>query len=133
MKRWRKVIWTFLFAATACLAFGVWAKTTRSGLLFEKDQYWRQILDNSPYVTKNIGPGGKFMRACQIIESGTLRGLRMNQQNSGPPLLGGEIIETWHGPCYVEIQFSGERKIIWGNKLTKVEYPPSHSVHVNIE
>jgi hypothetical protein len=132
MKRWRRVIWTFLFAVIACLAFGVWAKTTRSGLVFEKDQYWKQILDNSPFVSKNMGPYHKYMKWCEVTETGTLRGLKKSHVESQSSFMG-DITETWHGPCYVEVSLGSERKIIWGNKLTKVEHQQFHSIHVTIE
>ena len=99
--------------------------------MFEKDQYWKQILDNSPFATKNVGPDGQYMKACQIRESGTLRGLEKQRVESATPF--GDVTETWRGPCYVEVQFNDESKVIWGKKLTKVEHAIMHSVHVTIE
>ncbi|MEI7986673.1 MAG: hypothetical protein WCI55_13690 [Armatimonadota bacterium] len=134
MKRWRKAAWTFLITITCLLVSCVWAVKTRSGLVFEKDQYWKQILDNSPYVTKNRSPfDHQFLRSCQIKETGTLKGLQKQHVESDSALLGGDITETWHGPCYVEVAVDGGRKIIWGKKLVKIERGLTHSVHVTIE
>ena len=92
------------------------------------------MLDNSPYLTKNRSPfDHEFMRSRQITETGTLRGLQKQHVESDTSLLGGDITETWHGPCYVEVAVDSGHKVIWGNKLVKVERGLTHSVHVTIE
>ena len=121
-----------MVTAFCFLGFGVWAVQTRTGLVFEIDPYWKQMLDNSPFLSKNIGPDGRYMPECQIMESGTLKGLRKQKVTSGP-FLAEQIVETWHGPCYVEVQVGNDRKIIWGRKLVKSENMLFHSVHVTIE
>lgn len=131
MKRWRKVLWTFLVAAICFVAFGIWVVKSRSGLVFEKDTYYKQRLINTPYVTKIIDPDYKYVDCWQVKEVGTLKGLAKEHAESNSVF--GDLTETWRGPCYVEVQVGDERRIIWGKKLVKVEYQPLHSVQLTIE
>ena len=126
-------MWSFLIATICFLATGIWAVRTRPSIVFEKDHYYKQSLVISPYIINNIGPDHKYMTGCQITETGTLKGIPSQRVELESPPLGGDFTETWHGPCYVEIRIGGERKIIWGKKLVKVENALFHSVHVTIE
>lgn len=119
-------------ASICLLAFATWAVKTRTAFLFEKDQYFKQILDNSPYTTPNMGLDGKYMKACQVTESGALKGVSSRHVETAAGLFG-DTTETWSGPCYVEIAYEGGRKVIWGKKLVKVENQILHSVHVTID